>query len=258
MNTNRSFVAGVAALALAHAGLSGGGAETVRAAGTAASAFELTLEAELTPPFFMTSEGGTFRSRAPFCASGTFVEDDVGNAWRWRFTCDDATGSLTVVLREDSTWRILDGSGNYAGLRGSGSLRGEQLCGENCDLERPIPWRGTLLGVVDRDAVAPTIAISSANAAKLRRPAGAYSIRLALGLRDDVEGNPVSYTLRVTTIHRGIELARKFGTTTNPTRPLTLRIRPPNPQTKAVRLQLAAEDPIGNASSLSRALKLPR
>jgi hypothetical protein len=115
----------------------------VRAAGTAASAFELTLEAELTPPFFMSTEGGTFRSRAPFCASGSFVEFDVGiETYEWRFTCDDGTGSLTVVLPPDATWKIIDGSGSYAASE-AGDHCGEQLCrpwlGENCDFSRPIP-----------------------------------------------------------------------------------------------------------------------
>jgi hypothetical protein len=44
---------------------------------------------------------------------------------------------------------------------------------------------------------------------------------------------------------------------TNPTLPLTLRLHP-SAHLKAVRLQLAAEDPVGNASSLSRTLRLPR
>jgi hypothetical protein len=149
-----------AALALGFAGLIGVGAALVLAAParTATTAFELTLEAKFLPPDFMTTEGGTFRSRAPFCAGGTFVQDVVGYAPpadyvgfadRWQFMCDDGTGSLTVVVLQDSTWRISDGSGGYAGLRGRGSQRWERLCGDNCDLGRPIPWRGTLLGVVD-------------------------------------------------------------------------------------------------------------
>jgi hypothetical protein len=88
----------------------------------------------------------------------------------------------------------------------------------------------------------------------LARP-GAYSIKLALALRDDVAGNPVSYTLRVTTLS-GTELARRFGTTADPTVPLTLRIY--RPRAKAVWLELDAEDPVGNAVSVSRALRLPR
>ena len=261
-----------AALALGLVGLIGVGAALVPAAlaaRTAATPFELTVETELTPPLFMSTEGGTFRSRAPFCASGTFVEfDNAIETAKWRFTCDDGTGSLTVFLFYVA-WEIIDGSGSYAGFRGTGTIRGEQLCGDSCDRSRPIPFRSTLLGVVDpegvepetvaptpADTVAPTIAIASARAAKLRRPEGVYSIRVALALRDDVEGNPVSYRLRVATA-RGRELAWRFGTATTEAVSMKLRIRPPD-GARLVRLELIGEDPVGNAMSVTRALRLPR
>lgn len=243
-----------AALVLGLAVLIGGSPATAPAARSGTSAFELTL----TPPW------GTFASRAPFCTSGRFAPEYPG-PWSgpWRFTCDDGSGSLTVGFGRDltfdfdlgeSSWQIIDGSGSYAGFRGKGSL---QLCGESCDFAIPIPMPGTLLGEVDRDAVAPTIAITSARVAKLRRPAGAYSIRLALALRDGLEGNPVSYTLRVTTAG-GTELALRIGTARKPTLPLTMRVEPRNERPRAVFLRLGAEDPFGNASSLVRRLNLPR
>jgi hypothetical protein len=274
-----------AALALGLAGLTGVGAALVLAspARSEATAFELTFEAELEPPEFVTTRGGTFGSRAPFCASGSIVEvaNDYVSA-TWRLTCDDGTGSLTVYLgAPDGGWRILDGSGSHTRLRGRGSVQAEMLCkpwlGESCDLGRPIPWRGTLVGVVDpegadpetvaptntdtvaptnTDTVAPTIAIASARAAKLPRPAGAYTIKVALALRDDVEGNPVWYRLRVATA-RGTELTRRFGTATTGAVSMTLRTRPPD-GARLVRLQLTGVDPAGNAVSERRALRLPR
>jgi hypothetical protein len=110
--------------------------------------------------------------------------------------------------------------------------------------------------VVDWDSVAPTIAIASARATKLRRPDGAYSIKVTLALRDDAEENPVSYRLRVATA-RGMELAWRFGTATTGAVSMTLRIRPPA-GARLVRLQLSGEDPVGNAISVTRALRLPR
>ena len=268
-----------AALALGLVGLIGVGAALVPVAPArgAATAFELTFEAELEPPEFVITKGGTFTSGAPFCASGRIVEVDNDYVTAtWRFTCDDGSGSLTVLLA--ATWRIIDGSGSYAGLQGSGSQRAEMLCkpwlGENCDLGKPILWRGTLVGVVDwgaepdqpededtvaptnADTVAPTIAIASARAVKLRRPAGAYSIKVALALRDDIEGNPVSYSLRVATA-RGVELAWRFGTATTGTVSIKLRIRPPV-GARTVQLQLTGEDPVWNMVSVTRALSLPR
>ena len=135
-------------------------------------------------------------------------------------------------------------------------------------------WRGTLVGVVDwgsepdqpedgdtvaptdADTVAPRIAITSVRATKLRRPVGAYSIKVALALRDDVEGNPVSYRLRVATL-RGIELARRFGTATTGAVSMTLRIGP-HAGARTVRLVLTGSDPVGNEVSITRSLKLPR
>jgi hypothetical protein len=265
-----------AALVLALVGLIGGSAATTSATPAAAvpNAFQLTLEGRLTLATVVSDEvpevtsRGTFSSRAPFCARGTFVDllvvPTIPIGYR-RFTCEDGSGSLTVDFGTTEVWRpwgarwvIFDGTGSYAQLRGRGSLRGEVLGGKiDPQLGGAVTWRSTLEGVVDRDAVAPTITLSRATATKLRRPAGAFTIRLLLALRDDVDGRPVYYTLRVATLG-GTELARRFGMATTPALPLTLRINPRNVRVNAVWLELDAEDPIGNASSLSRWLKLPR
>jgi hypothetical protein len=271
-------------VALVAVGLAGVVVATVLAAPAPAAAtpFELTVEAKLLPPDFMASDRGTFRSQARFCARGSFVEDIVDDYVRWQFTCDDGSGSLTLALPQDPTWRIIDGSGSYAGLRGSGSLRFEQLCkpwlGESCDFGRPIPWRGTLVGLVDwgaepdqpedgdtvpttdtvvtkANAVAPAIAIDSARAVKLHRPSGFYSIRVAVSLRDDVEGNTVAYNLRV--MEGGRMLAITTGTTASGSVSTTLRVVP-GKRVRSVQLLLTASDPVGNGVSITRSLKLPR
>jgi hypothetical protein len=254
-----------AALALGLLGLIGVSAATVHAAParSAADAFELTLEVTDTwqweDEVLFERRVGTFRSRGAFCATGTFADEG-----RWRFTCDDGTGSLTVAIvpiwnrgapRWNTTWRILDGSGSYAGFHGRGSLQGELLSREGSESKGVETWRSTFQGAVDRDSAAPTIAISRATATKLPRPAGAYSIKVALTLRDDVDGNPVSYTLRA--FAGGGELARKFGSATTGAVSMTLRIRPPA-GARTVRLILTGADPVGNAVSVRRALSLPR
>lgn len=264
------------ALALGLAGLIGMGAATGRAAPpqTAASAFELTLEGKDTMQWedegiLEDKRAGTFRSRAPFCATGTFIDDDYPNvldAERWQFICDDGTGSLTVSIApmwwtahpwNTATWDwdILEGSGDYAGLRGRGSLEGEVIGREISDSRSVVTWRNTFRGSVDRDAVAPTISFSSATATKLLRPTGAYALRIRLALRDDVTDNPVTYTLR--TSAGGVELTRRFGTAKTEAVSMTLLIRPPA-RARTVRLQLTGEDPVGNAVSVTRALRLPR
>jgi hypothetical protein len=154
------------------------------------------------------------------------------------------------------TWRIVSGTGKYEKLRGYGRFTSVRTGGDPLD-HGSITFRSEWTGLADLDDAPPAIAFASATAAKLRRPAGTYSIKLALALSDDTAGNSVSYTLRVTTL-RGIELARSSGTATTPTVPLTLRIRPQNPRVKAVGLHLVGEDPIGNAQSLILALRLPK
>lgn len=252
-----------AALALALAGLIGVGAATVLGAParSVASAFELTLEGKLAGGTGDITSKGTFRSRAPFCATGTFVDErpDRSTEGERQFRCDDGTGTLTVSISRweyygppfNTTWQILDGSGSYANLRGRGSLQGEMLSHEGF-----AAWRSTLEGTADRDAVAPSIDIPRATATKLPRPSGAYSIRLALALRDNVEENPVSYRLRVTA--GGTELARKLGMAKAETVPLALRVVRPSAKVKAIRLAVTASDPVGNATSLHRVVKLPR
>ena len=248
-----------AAQALALAGLIGVGAALVLAtpASSAASAFELTAEIVEYYPGVDSPQGGRFRSGAPFCSTGRF--DRIQAAWH--FTCDDGTGSVRVLTQYDGSWLIADGSGRYAGLRGKGSLREESLPCERCDEQSGWPWRGTLSGVVDRDAVAPTIALTSATATKLARLKGAYTLRLRITLSDDVTGNPVAYTVRVCAYTVDacagrLELVRRFGTATGGVS-LTLRVRPPARE-RTVQLQLIGEDPVGNAISVSRSVRLPR
>ena len=258
------------ALTLVMAGMIGLGAATAPAAPaarTSTSAFELTAEATQHYTFVFSPQGGTFRSRAPFCETGKFDPGVFPGITTWRFTCDDGTGSLAVSFPDpwpNRTWRVVVGTGLYAGLRGKGSLREESLPCERCDEKSGWPWRGTLQGVFDdrEDAVAPSVAFTSATVKKLRRPVRAYAVKLRLALRDDVPDNPVSYTVRacaytVDACAGRLELARSFGTATTGAVSLTLRIRRPV-ASHNVQLQVTAEDPGGNTVSISRAVWLPR
>lgn len=285
MNVNRAFVAVVALIAaIATSAL---GAHAL-AAPTATSPFELTLEYRFPAweaPFFEPE--GAFEAHAPFCGSGTFNS----LPWRleapeakYRFTCADGSGSLVVATSVSpsdhypgqppvvqGSFKILEGTGGYAGLRGTGSQFSEILServdpdcvpfepevfgDESCLI--PI-WRSTLQGVAREDAVAPTVALSSVKATKLPRPAGAYSLDLTIALGDNIEGSPVSYLLRVTPTTSARELARSFGTTRDGVAAMTMRFRYYKPPKRAVLLRLDASDEVGNASSVARVLKLPR
>jgi hypothetical protein len=260
------------ALALGVAGLVSVGAVVAVAARSAAPPFQLILNAkhEEVPSDANYPLGlrhaGTFTSRAPFCESGSAVDlrlspvNAPGTATRL-LTCADGSGTLTALVgspqsehQGSGTWSILGGAGRYAGLRGRGTYRSDRVNGDP-DVPATIAFRSTWKGIVDADSVAPSIAIPTATATRLRPPSGAYALKLVVALRDDVEGNPVSYTLRVTAA--GVELARKFGTAQTATLPLNVRIRP-SVRVTAVRLQLSAADPVGNEATTSRSLRLPR
>ena len=246
-------------------------AATALAARSAASPFELVAidRYEGDCPDWWTCPGGTyvgtFTSGAPFCQSGTTLDDVAGLGQKARrYTCSDGSGSLT--LAEHGTgpagdWTIVEGSGHHADLHGKGSHSYEVLS------EYPPAgvYRTTFQGFVDADAVAPSLAFTSASATKLRRPAGAYAIHVALSLRDNVEGNPVAYRLRVFE-GRGYsrerplpELAsREEGSTASGSVSTTLGILPSSKRVLGVRLLLTASDPVGNEVSIARYLKLPR
>ena len=267
----RRSISWVVLVSVALAGVVAMSATAAGAARSAAGSFELVAIDRyegacpdcVPTPGVPYSHVGTFTAGAPFCESGSI--DDVGagstrGGFIRRYACAEGSGSLTLDERTTQArvgdWVIVEGSGPYAALRGKGSFHWEQL-GED-----PWVYVTTLGGVADADAVPPTIAFTSASAKKLRR--GWYSIRLALSLRDDVEGNPVAYTLKVV---EGPEHARdrnrtdlefREGSTATGSASTALEVYPSSKRVRSVQLLLTGSDPVGNEVSIVRWLKLPR
>jgi hypothetical protein len=276
----RSF-SWVALVAIALAGLVAVSAATALAARSAAGPFELVFTGRYEPYpecaalpdpdpmcFDMQPATGTFTSGAPFCGSGTAETAEPSGPLVHlirRYTCTDGSGSVTLrISRLDAEfttgssgeWEIIEGSGQYEGLRGKGTYTGELLGGDPADLRTPIAYRTILQGFAGADAVAPSLAFTRKSATKLRRPAGAYLLRVALSLRDDVGGSPVAYNLRVTDGRR--VLAITTGETASGSVSTTLRIQPSSKRVRTVVLRLYGSDWIGNGQSLVQSLKLPR
>ena len=256
---------------VALAGVVAVSATTALAARTAASPFELVFQGRQELVVFGEAIldarlVGTFTSSAPFCESGIADDPSWADMVR-RYTCTDGSGSLTLELTNPfggrGSWTIVEGSGSYAGLRGKGTYREEELLdGDPEDLV--VPFRSTYQGFAAADAVAPSLAFTGASAKKLLRAAGFYSIRVALSLRDDVEGNAVAYRLGVKEgpehprDRRLLLLDSKEGSTASGSVSTTLRVFPSSKRVRTVQLLLSGSDPVGNEVSITRTLKLPR
>ena len=247
-----------------------GGAVTASGASTGAPPLELTFVGGHVPDPASPvgfSHTGTFTASGALCASGRMRTTETtgttpADTTAVRLlTCDDGSGTATAVVFPipsehggSGNWQLVSGTGAYEKLRGHGRFTSVATGGDPNN-EFTIDFRSIWTGTADLDDTAPAVGIAAASAAKLRSTTGAYSVRLTLALHDDVDGNPVSYTLRVTA--GGVELARRFGTARTTTVPMTLRVRP-TARVKAVRLLLSAEDPVGNEATTGRSLRLPR
>jgi len=258
------------------------GAATALAARSTASPFELVVSGHYEPMCSVDDplcDGavrlvGTFTSGGPFCESGTALDDFEDAAFPvQRFTCTDGSGGLTLSIVSpragavpgwgagSGQWTIVEGSGRHADLRGKGTYDSELTGGDPAD-PATVEFRTTLHGFADTDAVAPSVAFTSAIPTKLPRlsrvyATPVYSIRVGLSLRDDVEGNTVAYKLEVTG-GSGIGLYSEDGTTASGSVSTTFRVVPPSKRARSVQLQLTGSDPVGNEVSITRSLKLPR
>jgi hypothetical protein len=237
------------------------GAVPASAARTAAPSFELTAEGLGWDSFVAEGE---FTALGAFCPAGSIQEGPIGVHV---LTCADGSGTATVRLVWPSEWRIVGGTGRYEKLRGQGTFTSvvtgdhEVVCDEFAfEFELPcteVPvLRNSWIGVADLDDVPPALRIVSALPSRLDRPAGAYSLELALELGDQLEASPVAYVVRVTTGLR--TLAWISGTAETPELALTVPIRSRKPLL-SVRVHLTASDSLGNESSLkSSMIVLPR
>jgi len=207
---------------------------------------------------------GRFTASAPFCPAGKAVdvrdlETEPLTVLR-TFTCDDGTGSFTAYMPAlagehggTGTWKIVDGTGRYATLRGVGSYTGKIVSGDPQNFET-IVYHTDWQGVVAFDAVSPTVEVN-ASAAKLKRPARTYAVRVAVKAPDDVAGNSVAYTVDVRAGRS--YLAYRKGTISTGTAVVKLRVRAPR-AAQNLQVIVTATDPVGNEATATRSVRLKR
>ena len=255
-------------LAVSFIGLTGVGAIAAVAGSAAPGSFQLVFDGGHKPdpdsPVGFRHVG-PFTAAGAFCSSGSTATLGVtgttpADAEATRLlTCQDGSGSATALVVSvdmehggSGAWRIISGTGQYAKLRGQGRFASVRTGGDPLD-HGSITFRSTWTGVADLDDEGPALDISSASAAKLRRPKGSYLVRIAFSAQD-IPGNAVRYLI---TVGGGkFILASKVGATTSGTASTALRVRPAKTVRK-LRLEITASDPLGNDSKVFRSVKLP-
>lgn len=132
---------------------------TVVAAASAPAAATPPTDVEIVSPIDLTNGTGSFEVIADdgdvLCDAGTvvnlfslFVGGQSGSQAQilvvHEFTCDDGSGSFLLSLRvkldftsgtTTASWSVLDATGDYEKLHGSGSLVGIPSCGPDCILD---------------------------------------------------------------------------------------------------------------------------
>jgi hypothetical protein len=235
----------------------------VGGAGGAPATFSLVFEGahvfDTSLPAGIRHEG-RFTASAPFCSAGKAVDTrdiEIEPLTVLRtHTCDDGSGSFTAFMPAllgehggNGSWKIVDGTGGYATLRGIGTYSGHITSGDPGRFET-IVYTTTWQGVVDFDAVAPTVD-AIATSKKLRKPARTYSVRTVL----DAHEGPVTYSVD---IRAGKSfLAFKQGTTTSGKTTTTLRIRAPR-GARSVQVIVTVSDRVGNENTSTRTVKLKK
>jgi hypothetical protein len=247
-----SVIAAVAVLgALVAAGASGS-----RGAATAAPSFQLVFDGRHNAALL---HEGTFTTSASFCAAGTAADlsvDSVSDTALREFTCAGAGGDFTARVTPlpaehggNGLWQIVAGPGVLANLRGKGTWSSTRLSGR-LDDPATIAFRSTWQGVADFDVSPPSIAISSAVAHRLKRPKGAYALRVVLAFDD-----AVTYLVQVVDPRRPKSfLLYKPGTSAGAVTS-TFRVKPAK-GARSLRLTIAASDTVGNDATAETTVRL--
>jgi hypothetical protein len=207
---------------------------------------------------------GRFTASPPLCSGGRAYDvehlvhaEGQPLSVRRMHTCDDGSGTFTalmpVVHNEHGgrgSWRIVEGTGRYAALRGVGSYTGTLLSGNPLDFET-IVYRTSWQGVVDFDADPPAIESFATTARKVRSRPRTYALRISVRMRDT--GTPVWYTAEARS--GSAASAFKRGSTASGQATFTLRLRPPR-TARSGRIVFTAQDALGNETMTSRSVRL--
>ena len=187
---------------------------------------------------------GTFTAQEPLCPAGTFR--DIGGLLgiKVRHTCADGSGTFDFETSGlAGEWRFAPGgTGRYATLRGSG----------RCDITfiDDNTFSRTCEAVADFDSTAPSAGIERL---RLSRAGRAYSVRMTFRAADNVAENVVSF--RADVLAAGRRIGSKSGAAADGTTTVALKVRPAK-RARRLTVVLRVADPLGNARTVSRSMRL--
>ena len=224
------------------------------APGALGAPMQVTLHLDGIHPPDADRHEGTFTASAPLCASGSWLGNGTG---RRVFTCSDASGTFTAGFAGElehrtgasGPWTIVEGSGKYTALRGTGTGTVDYSTGENVS---PIVFNDTWTGVVDFDAIAPSAAVTRVQVARPHARRGRWTVRVTFSARDNVEENAVTFTASASA---GSYVANKNGTVTAGTGVVSFVFRRAT-KTHYLSVQILLVDPWGNGTTIKRRVKL--
>jgi hypothetical protein len=188
---------------------------------------------------------GTFTAAAPLCSSGTWKDIGGTIAIKTRHTCADGTGTFDFEVSGVGTFHFGAGStGRYKSLRGKGSCSIVQ--GDDGSFTR------SCHALADFDSTPPTVAVKSLDVLYSGR---GFNLQAAFTTKDNVAPNAVKY--RVSVSAAGRALSHATGTTPGGLVRVSLRARLPK-RARRFTVSVRVADPLGNARTVARSMRLPR
>jgi hypothetical protein len=201
---------------------------------------------------------GRFTATPPLCVRGSAVDvEDVEveplSVMR-RYTCDDGSGTFTAFLPViagehggNGTWKIVDGTGRYATLRGIGTYSGRLVSGDPNNFVT-IVFQTSWDGVVDFDAIPPMLTATS-HATKVRRPPRTYNVRTVISADEP----SFAYSVDIRAGKR--YLALKTGNSNSRSLTVTRRVRVAR-GTRSISVLVTIADAVGNETTTTLVVKL--
>jgi hypothetical protein len=208
---------------------------------------------------------GDFSASGSLCSAGVAADQRVNAGLHVssirKYTCNDGSGTFTVhvvdipfehLIGGTGTWQVMSGTGSYAKLRGTGSWKTLTVHGDESNLAG-LTFTTTTVGTAFIDGTPPQSSFIRVTTKKLTKPAGVYRLVATFAAQDDSR-ETTTYRLRIKDGSR--TLTSRTGSTAGRVS-VSMTVRPPLGK-HALSLELTAIDAVGNLSTITHSVILPR